>query len=398
MTTPREYETTHPWITFRLDLQGIGPRLWGLLGQAVARCEQVAGAVLPSEAMQKLHTLYLSRGAQATTAIEGNTLTAAEVLAHLENRLDLPASRRHLGQEVGNVVGIYREITDAVRQGQPLSLTTERICDWNGRTLAGLEAQLQPEVVPGQIRTHSVVVGRYRGAPAGDCRFLLDRMCEWLESVVEIPVGDEAQNRLAGGIVSAVLAHLYLAWIHPFGDGNGRTARLIEYQVLASAGVPSPAGHLLSNHYNRTRPDYYAQLDRASRANSGAGDAFGFLLYAVEGFVHGLAEHGLEIERAQAGITWEHQVHDTIRGERPSATLNRRREIALRLAEREEPTPRGAITRLNGNLGEMFAGKTKKTLTRDLNWLVKAGLLERTLGGYRARLEILQGFRPPPAG
>lgn len=398
MTTPRQYENTHPWITFRLDLQGIGSRLWGLLGQAVARCEQVAGAVLPPDAMRKLHTLYLSRGAQATTAIEGNTLTEDEVLAQVENRLDLPISRRHLGQEVSNVVAIYREITDAMRRGKPLPLSTERICDWNGRTLAGLEAQLQPEVIPGQIREHSVGVGRYEGAPAGDCRFLLDRICEWLESGVEIPVGEEAQNRLAGGIVCAIVAHLYIAWVHPFGDGNGRTARLVEYQVLASAGVPSPAGHLLSNHYNRTRPEYYAQLDRASRAGSGTGDPLGFLLYAVEGFVDGLAEHSQEIERTQSRIAWEHQVHDTVRSIRLSASFDRRREIALRLGEKEGPTLRSAIPDLSPALARMFAKKTTKTLTRDLNWLVKAGLLERTLGGYRARLEILQGFRAPPAG
>lgn len=54
-------------------------------------------------------------------------------------------------------------------------------------------------------------------------------------------------------IFKAVVAHLYLAWIHPVGDGNGRTARLVEFQILLSSGVPSPAAHLLSNHYNQTR-------------------------------------------------------------------------------------------------------------------------------------------------
>ncbi|WP_433223897.1 Fic family protein [Dactylosporangium sp. CS-047395] len=45
-------------------------------------------------------------------------------------------------------------------------------------------------------------------------------------------------------MIKAMLAHLYLAWIHPFGDGNGRTARLIESQLLLQAGVPVPAANV----------------------------------------------------------------------------------------------------------------------------------------------------------
>jgi Fic/DOC family len=41
-------------------------------------------------------------------------------------------------------------------------------------------------------------------------------------------------------LVKAILAHLYIAWIHPFGDGNGRAARLMELRILLEAGVPMP--------------------------------------------------------------------------------------------------------------------------------------------------------------
>src|SRR3954471_974864 len=68
-------------------------------------------------------------------------------------------------------------------------------------------------------------------------------------------------------ILKAVLAHLYIAWIHPFGDGNGRTARLIEFELMVRAGVPLPAAHLLSDHYNRTRAVYYIELDKTSHGH-----------------------------------------------------------------------------------------------------------------------------------
>jgi len=41
--------------------------------------------------------------------------------------------------------------------------------------------------------------------------------------------------------------------IHPFGDSNGRTARLIEFYILLRAGLPDMVSHILSNHYNDTR-------------------------------------------------------------------------------------------------------------------------------------------------
>ena len=58
----------------------------------------------------------------------------------------------------------------------------------------------------------------------------------------------------------------------PSAMGNGRTARLAEFHHPgARRRFPSPATHLLSNHYNLTRADYYRQLDRSSRASDGRG-------------------------------------------------------------------------------------------------------------------------------
>ncbi len=50
----------------------------------------------------------------------------------------------------------------------------------------------------------------------------------------------KADHELIYAIIKAVLAHVYIAWIHPFGNGNGRTARLIEFHLLMSGGMPPP--------------------------------------------------------------------------------------------------------------------------------------------------------------
>ena len=159
----------------------------------------------------------------------------------------------------------------------PLSAT--RVKYLNGKVLQDLE--LDDDTVPGEIRLHEVVVARYKGAPARDCEYLLNRLFEWLDGM-SFELG---HSKLGIAILKSIVAHLYLSWIHPFGDGNGRVARLVEYQILLSAGVPNPATHLLSNHYNETRSEYYRRLDRASRDRTGVTD---FLVYALQGFVDGL--------------------------------------------------------------------------------------------------------------
>ena len=396
--TGREYERSHPWIGFTLDLRVASTGLWTLLGRAVARCEQIAEAALPPGNAEDMQKLYLVKGVQATTAIEGNTLSTEQIRARVEGRLDLPPSQEYLGREVDNVVRACNAIAAELLHG-PIRLTPERILAFNSQVLDGLEEHLEDGVVSGEIPVHAVGVGRYRGAPRQDCAFLLAKLCGWLdEERRDISLlGDERADRVATAILHAIIAHLYIAWIHPFGDGNGRTARLVEFMLLARAGVLLTSAQLLSNHYNLTRAEYYRQLDRASRANGGRGDPIGFVLYALRGLVDGLEEQCRYISAIQLSIAWEHFMFRRFREERRSPALSRRRELVLALTAEDEPVPRALLRRLNPALAELYAGKTDKTVTRDLNWLMQQRLIEKRPHGYRARVDLMLSFRPPRA-
>jgi hypothetical protein len=168
----------------------------------------------------------------------------------------------YLKQEVENIIEACNAIGSQLAADSLPPLTPKFVCDYNLQVLNRLP--LKEDVVPGKLRPYLVVVGNvYRGAPAEDCDHLLEQLCTWLN-------GPDFKPRegmdVVYAILKAVVAHLYLAWIHPFGDGNGRTARLLEFHILLSAGVPSPAAHLFSNHYNLTRAEYYRQLDYASKS------------------------------------------------------------------------------------------------------------------------------------
>ena len=185
---------------------------------------------------------------------------------------------------------------------------------------------------------------------------------------------DRHEGRTASAILRAVFVHLYIAWIHPFGDGNGRTARLAEFMILAREGVPSPCAHLLSNHYNVTRAEYYRQLDRSSRANAGRGDPLGFLVYSLQGFVDGLREQSRLIAGIQLKLAWEHFVYGKFQRIRSSSAMRRRREVTLALGRVGTPVHKRAIPDLSPDLARLYAEKDQQDTDARHELAAAAGL------------------------
>lgn len=362
---------THPWITFEIDLNRLDHVTWMLLGEAVSKCEHISGVPLRPAVAKRLNGVYLTKGAHATTQIEGNSLSEDQVHERIEHGLKLPPSQEYLGQEIDNIVEGYNLIIRDVIEGRPLTLTPERIKQFNAIVLK----DLPPEegVVPGEIRAGSVVVGSvYRGAPAGECEHLLARLCTWLNGLSEVP--DPLKKPVA--LIAAILAHLYLAWIHPFGNGNGRTARLMEFQLLLAAGTPTVAAHVLSDHYNRTRSEYYRQLAMTSRQPY---DIAGFIRYGLEGFVDGLREQIDAIRVQQMAVTWQNFVHEEFEGAETPACMRQRR-LVLDLPW-EVVTPTVSIPELTPRLARDYADKGARTVPRDVNALVNRGLAIKSKNG-----------------
>lgn len=382
------FEKTHPWLKFSVDLSRAPASLWIALGECQSKCEHIAGVPLRPDTAERLFRLYLAKGVLATTAIEGNTLSEEEVLQHLEGKLKLPPSREYLAQEIDNIVAGCNLTLKELREGGSLGLGVGRIKQLNRMVLDRLK--VEEEVVPGEIRKHSVGVARYKAPPAGECEHLLDRLCGWLSSEAFTPKPGMA---IVYAILKAAMAHLYLAWIHPFGDGNGRTARLIEFQILMASGVPAPAAHLLSNHYNQTRTEYYRQLDQASRSG---GDVLPFVAYAAQGFLDGLRSQLQVIRFQQWDVAWRNYVHEKFSDQKSQSAV-RRRHLVLDLSQLPDPVPFSKLPEVSPRVAAAYARKTSKTLSRDVNALQKMELLVREKGGFRARKEIILAFLPPKA-
>jgi Fic family protein len=360
------------------------PKFWITLGECHSKCEHLAGVPLSPEIDQYLHQIYLAKGVAATTAIEGNTLSENQVLEHLEGKLKVAPSQEYLKQEIDNIVNGCNMILGEIKRGVDPPLTTDRIKELNRIVLSELDPR-DAEAIPGEIRKRSVGVGKYRGAPAEDCEYLLDRLCQWLNGTA---FKGEPGTEVRFAILKAILAHLYIAWVHPFGDGNGRTARLVEVQILLASGVPSPAAQLLSNHYNNTRTEYYRHLDVARE------DALCFIAYAVQGLCDGLREQIEAIRIEQWEIGWVNYVHSVFDGLRGSPH-DRRKHLALDLSNAPEPVTFAKLREISPRVAMEYKDRTYRTLLRDVKVLIQMGLIISTDDKrWRARKERILSFLP----
>ena len=289
--TMRTCERTHPWINFKLDPGSLDASIRALLDETRVKCSLIRGTALGPATTRELELVSLVRAVHASAAIEGNPLSEAQVRERLTGRLFLPRNHEQFGQEVANIGRALQAKVPSSGPDGDARLSVSNILHSHEKVMRDLP--LEGHVTPGQLRLpgQHVRVGGYLGAPPEDLACLLQRLCDWLNTDFQ---ASNAGDRLALGILKAIIAHVYIAWIHPFGDGNGRTARLLESRLLIQAGLPQSTALLLSPHYYCTRPEYYMRLERSSQQEDGLS---AFLRYALQGLVEGLDEWLRIIER-----------------------------------------------------------------------------------------------------
>jgi Fic family protein len=339
-----------------------------------------------------LAEIYLRRGALASAAIEGNTLSEAEVEQILDKKQKLPESQQYLEQEIRNVIKALDSVKISVASGEKFILTSEWILVVHAQLLENLE--VPDYVIPGETRKVAVGVGSYKGAPAEDVSYLLDRFCSWVNSMleeIEEHKQDSPDMAFFRIFFVAILAHLYIAWIHPFGDGNGRTARVIECAIFAHSGlVPWISTNLLSDYFNRTRTRYYEKLEATSRDR----DVISFVAYSAIGLRDQLREQVLVVQKKQKMVAWINYVHEKFDSEPPNTAQRRRKLVLAMPVDRELPAQEIQI--LTPNIAAQYGASHERLFKRDLNKLEELELIEKVGKNYRVRIDRMDAFTPRP--
>ncbi|HUN44385.1 MAG TPA: Fic family protein [Acetobacteraceae bacterium] len=201
---------------------------------------------------EHVHDLELT---YTSNAIEGNSLTAAETTLVVEQGITIGGKplRDHL--EAIDHDEAIRYVRGLARRGTPLT-------ESDVRSLHSLVVRRSNPDIAGRYADQ----GRYVLTDAGQHSFpspaevpaLMGDFARWLAAAPDTPE-------------TAFAAHRRLVDIHPFNDGNGRTARLLMNLILLRGGYPPVA----------VRPeDRPAYLTALQEAQAGRGDAaFRRLLY-----------------------------------------------------------------------------------------------------------------------
>lgn len=224
------------------------------IGEAVGRlaAHQAASASLRLRRINRIRTI------QGSLAIEGNTLSTAQITAILEGKRVIAPPREI--QEARNAINAYDLFTQWQPSAEEDLLAAHRIL------MNGLLD------VPGHYRSGGVGVMAgaeviHMAPPANRVPALMRDLLHWLKTTPEHP------------LIASSVFHYEFEFIHPFEDGNGRMGRLWQPLIL-SRWNPLFAHIPVESLIFESQSDYYAALhDSTQRSDSAA--FIEFMLHAM---------------------------------------------------------------------------------------------------------------------
>lgn len=315
--------------------------------------------------------LAKAEAASASTSIEGFKVSVEDAVRIMEGR---PTSE--VRPEDEEALRCYQQAMDRV-----LSLSADPDFTWSLQLLLDLHymtCYFQPTQSPGQIRSGAVWVTRPDGTqyepPSADSARQL--MKELVTSLSKPPVDVHP-------IVEAAMAHLNLVSIHPFKDGNGRLARIVQSLVLVRRGQLGPEFTSIETYLAVHTPAYYKALEDVQGPRyEPSRNALPWIRFCVE--AHLAQAKYLEQRLVEA------YARDTF-----CQALCRDRKWPDRMATALDQALLAAPVTNDDYRRE--AGVSVATATMDLRRLVDAGLLaphgEGRGRGYRATPELESAWR-----
>jgi len=303
------------------------------------------------------------------THLEGNDLNLNEV----EDILDpvpapeLPSTTHDLpstsivarDRDIKEIIN-YRAVMDyldtlvpvGAREASPVTLTHHILLEIHKLTVASL----LPEEEAGHYRSVKVVIRNtqtqeisFRPPPPTEVSFYVDELFAWLNSESGLAVHP---------LLRAGLLHYELVRIHPFTDGNGRTARAMALLLLFLEGYEVKKFFALEEYYDRWPEEYYSALQSVASTSE--------TTTWLEYFTLGIAIEFNRIKTLVQKLSLDLHLKSTMGG--VQITLSERQIKLVEYIERF-----GEISM--SNVRELLPDVSEDTILRDLRDLVAKNLL-----------------------
>lgn len=317
---------------------------------ALTRMERARGfldaAKLSEDWIGRMQKRALVLEAHHTTHIEGTQLTLEQSERILAGK-KVQGARPDDAKELLNYKKAFELVSDYLESGEPI--TEALIRQIHKRLVQGVRGN---KASPGEYRKiqNYIVNSRtgektYTPPPPLEVPQLMTDFVAWLQKETQI-----------NSVIVAGIAQFQLVHIHPFVDGNGRSARLLSTLCLYRTGYDFKRLFTISEYYDRDRPAYYKALQSVRKSGM---DMTSWLEYFAEGL-------GAQMREVQ--VTTEHVIRrDVVLAK---ARKNGLKERPVALLDFLLTSGKATVAECEEELKV-----NRRTLQRDLKLLVEKGLV-----------------------
>ncbi len=287
--------------------------------QSIERARAEVGLiVLPPAIAEELRLQARVRSTHFSTRIEGNRLTLKEAGQVALEGKKFPGRERDT-LEVKRYFQALAQVETWVEENKPI--TEERICQLHALIFAGKRKATPYRDGQNVIRESGGGIV-YLPPEAKDVSGLMKELVRWIQkSEKEQPI-----PALAG------IAHYQFVTIHPFFDGNGRTARALATWILYRGGYDLGKFYALEEFYARDLEGYYNALQVHPAHNYYDGRAFAEMTSWLDYFVKGMAA----VFESVAGEIRARALKPDKKSDQALRKLDRRARIVLGLFSKQE--------------------------------------------------------------
>lgn len=303
----------------------------------------------------ELQKIQLKREVAGTSRIEGAEFTDKELDAAIRETPEQLETRSQ--RQASAAVACYRWIA-TLENDRPVD--ERMIMDVHRRMVTGCDDDHCP---PGQMRQRdqNVTFGapRHRGAEGGE---------ECAAAMSGLVRASQTAFRDQDPLIQALALHYHFAAIHPFLDGNGRTARALEAIMLQRTGLRDTLFIAMSNYYYENKVGYLNALNATGEARH---DLTTFLKFGLRGVRTQCQRLFAEIRQQIAIALYRNTMRDLfgrLKSKRKRVMSARHIQLLNLLLDEQEMK----LTRLTERTRHLYTVKNPyKALVRDLSYLIQ---------------------------
>ena len=214
------------------------------------RKKRIGGSTHPRVFSQLKHIFHTLESI-GSARIEGNNTTIAEFIeTKMED--DQPVSSGI--KEIQNIEKAMAFIEENVIE---YPINRAFISEMHKMVVDGLSPDEEGDRTAGEYRKHNVKIAKSDHIPPDWIK-----IDEYMNELIDFINHDDSPKY---DLLKVAIAHHRFVWIHPFGNGNGRTVRLFTYAMLIRLGFNVGTGRILNPTavFCSNRNKYYQQLSKA---------------------------------------------------------------------------------------------------------------------------------------